>query len=47
MDHIGISEISKATSKDETLKKLTNLIMKEQTWIPKLEDAKLLKFKVY
>ena len=45
MDHIGISEISKATSKDEILIKLKNLIMKGQTWIPKAEDPKLLKFK--
>ena len=45
IDHIGISEISKATSKDEILIKLTNLIIKGQTWIPKAEDSKLLKFK--
>ena len=44
MNQIGIKEISKATSKDEVLSKLSKLIMRGQTWIPKDEDEKLLKF---
>ena len=45
IDHIGIGEIAKATQKDEVLQKLTSIIKKGQSWIPKNSDERLLKFK--
>ena len=44
IDHIGIANISRETSKDETLKQLIKIVKKGDRWIPKNCSPKLRKF---
>ena len=45
IDHIGLANISRETSKDETLKQLIKIVKKGDRWIPKNCSPKLRKFK--
>ena len=44
MDHIGLSTISSHTQQDETLRVLSSIIQKGQTWIPKESAPQLRRF---
>ena len=44
IDHIGLATISVETAKDDTLKQLSDIIQKSQTWIPKQASEKLKNF---
>ena len=44
IDHISLAKISSETVQDTTLKELTKIIEKGQSWIPKSADTALKKF---